>query len=385
MSHLKDHKFIVFGTGHYNPLGICRSLGEAGIAVHAVEIRSSNISLKKCRYVKVHHMVYSMEEGLEYIIKTYGNEQQKPFLLTGSDDTSEYLDINYDRLVDRFYFGNCGGQGKLSYYNQKNVQCNIAQKCGIDIPKSEVLAKGVLPTTLKYPVLTKVTKATSGAWKHDVHVCNSPEELSEAYKSIKADELLVQEFITKKNELCIDGISINGGEEVFLSYTSEYLRFTNDSYGGYMRFFDYQDDEVKEKIKHIIRELHYTGVFCIECLIDKDNHLYFLEVNQRNSGWSYAHTFIGYNLSVMWAKATLENKIDTTGPTPKKEIVACSEVDDSYIQIFEQGISPMKWYKSVKNCDMFFVWNKNDKLPGLIYWFNQLKIYLGRKYITHTL
>lgn len=42
---VKKHKFIVFGEDHYNPLGICRSLGEEGIPVIAVLIKLTRSKL----------------------------------------------------------------------------------------------------------------------------------------------------------------------------------------------------------------------------------------------------------------------------------------------------------------------------------------------------
>ena len=52
------------------------------------------------------------------------------------------------------------------------------------------------------------------------------------------------------------------------------------------------DNEVLiKKIKEIIRKSNYTGVFCIEFVIGQDDELYFIEVNYRNSGWSYAFTY----------------------------------------------------------------------------------------------
>ena len=46
---------------------------------------------------------------------------------------------------------------------------------------------------------------------------------------------------------------------------------------------------LKDKIKQIIRKANYTGIFCVEGIIDKNDDLYFLEVNYRYSGWGYAH------------------------------------------------------------------------------------------------
>ena len=50
---LKEHEFIVFALDHYNPLGVVRSLGEAGvnpilIAVKPVSYTHLWISSMKC-------------------------------------------------------------------------------------------------------------------------------------------------------------------------------------------------------------------------------------------------------------------------------------------------------------------------------------------------
>lgn len=37
-----------------------------------------------------------------------------------------------------------------------------------------------------------------GAWKGDVYVCQNEDELKNAYKKIKSPQLILQEFIHKK-------------------------------------------------------------------------------------------------------------------------------------------------------------------------------------------
>ena len=192
---LKKHKFILLCEDHYNPLGICRSLGEVGITPIPIVSGKYSFLIKHCKYVKKMHRVKTMEEGLMLLLSVYGNENEKPFVFTSSDNGASILDANYDKLKDKFYFFNAGCEGRINYYMDKNHICDLAVKCGIDKPKGETLKKGQMPTSLNYPVFTKVTKSTLGGWKDDVFICQTEAELKEAYKHIKADELLVQEFI----------------------------------------------------------------------------------------------------------------------------------------------------------------------------------------------
>ena len=364
MSNILVHKFIVYCGDNYNALGICRSLGEKGIDPIVVMYSPRPYLVNHSKYVKHLYKVASPEAGLDLIIEKWGNEQYRPFVYTMDDYTTMLMDQRYDELHDKFYFFNGSQSGKITYYMDKKNICNLAEECGIPQPKGEVLKKGEVPSTLDYPVITKVTMSIKGAWKKDVFICNDVEELKSAYKQIKADELLVQEYIEKKNELCVDGFSINGGEEIYFPYTSEYLRFGKKSYGDYMIMKPYDNPIVREKIYNIIRNCHFSGIFSLECLIDKKDDLYFLEVNFRNSTWSYACTYGGLNLPYYWAKCTLERKIDLSECSIRQiPFTAMDEIGDFSQMCHDPNLSFVTWYKQFKTCDCPYIYNKDDMKP----------------------
>ena len=362
--NLKKHKFILLCEDHYNPLGICRSLGEVGITPIPIVSGKYSFLIKHCKYVKKMHRVKTMEEGLKLLLSVYGNEREKPFVFTSSDNGASILDANYEKLKDKFYFFNAGCEGRINYYMDKNHICDLAVKCGIDKPKGETLKKGQMPTSLNYPVFTKVTKSTLGGWKDDVFICQTEAELKEAYKQIKADELLVQEFIEKKNEICFDGFSINGGNEIWMPYTADYLRFTPKSFGVYMLMEPHNNPKLVEKVQNILKEVHYSGIFEVEILVDKKGNLYFLEVNFRNSTWSYAYTFGGLNLPYQWAKSTLEGHIDYSSAVVRtKPFTAMSEFEDFGQNLRYKFVSWRKWWSEFRNCDCHYTYNPKDKTP----------------------
>ena len=142
---LKNYKFIVFCRDHNNPLGLCWSLVEAGITPIVVLIGKNPLLLNHSNKIKSLIQFDTPEEGLNYIIQKYGNDQNKPFLLTGQDELVELIDQHYDELIDKFYFYNDGKQGLVTYNNQKDVQCRMAEECGIRVPKGVKIKRGELP------------------------------------------------------------------------------------------------------------------------------------------------------------------------------------------------------------------------------------------------
>lgn len=355
------HKHILLVEDHTNPLGIVRSLGEEGIHPIVLLCSKNPQLVNKSKYVGELHIFNTINEGYNYLISHYGKEKLKPFIYNGSDDITLLLDSHYEDLKDKFYFTN--GQGGIEKYLQKYDITQAAVECGLQIPKEELLEVGQMPKTLKYPVFTKAaTSAKGGGWKDQAHICNNEDELRKAYTQIHTDNILVQEFIKKKNELCIDGISINGGEEVFMPYACSYYRFRPDSYGNYMYFFPFTDEKLIENIKRLIKQVHFTGIFCIEFLIDNNDELYFLEVNFRNSGWSYAFTKGGFNLPFRWAVSMLDNTLFMDSFKPLEKFDAMQEIGDYYEFVKSKKIPLIKWLKEVK-ASYLFLYNSKDPAP----------------------
>lgn len=216
-NEIREHKFILLVVDHYNPLGVARSLGQKGINPIVIVVSKHPVLLNHCRYVNVLHRVDTFEEGCQLLLNTYGNEDKKPFVITGDDKTVAVLDEHYDELKDHFYVYNAGEKGRMHELMNKDVITSLAVDAGFRIPKKEVVNHGELPKTLKYPIITKTIMSILGGWKDDVFICNSEEELKEAYLKIKTPKLMLQEYIHKKTEWCFEGISTGGGARMYIS------------------------------------------------------------------------------------------------------------------------------------------------------------------------
>lgn len=366
MSNLRNHKFIVFCEDHYNPLGIVRSLGEAGIHPIVILVTKRPIMINHSRYVGQLHHVQSLDEGYQILLSAYGNESLKPFVYSSDDGLASLLDLHYDELKDHFYFFHGHEQGIVTHYMDKEHICQLAVECGAQIAKTEMVTPGTLPKTVSYPLITKAIISTLGGWKKDSFICRNEDELKEAYRHIRSERILLQEYIDKKNELCLDGFSFNNGEEVVIPYYSNYIRFPENGYGPYMVLRPFVDERVMGWVKAILRKVGFTGIFSVEFLIDKNDDLYFLEVNFRNSTWSYAYTCGGYNMPVLWAKATLDGHLDLTDRTPLAEFTAMVEpadFDENVVKCKKVGL--IQWMKEMRKATCYY-YNRHDQLP---FWF----------------
>ena len=360
---LKQHKFIVFCGDHYNPLDVIRSLGEKKISPIVILVAKEPRHIPRSRYVGKLHRVDNMEDGLKVLLDEYGNENEKPFVYTCSDEIASLLDLNYNLLIDKFFFFHGKEQGIITHYLDKKNISDLAVAKGCKAARYEVVEKGHLPQNLHYPVITKAINSTIYNWKGETFLCNDEKELMEAYKEIRSERILVQEYIHKKNEYCVDGFSYNGGDNVETTYVANYLRFTDTSYGAYMVMHPLDRPEVYEQIKKMIKEIGFDGIFCAEFLIDENDDLYFLEINLRNSGWSYFSTYGGYNMPYLWAKACIEKNIDMNSIKHKQKIIAMSDLEDYYITVKEQKMSFLSWLKDFFTADCHCFSNWKDPKP----------------------
>lgn len=363
---LRKHKFVIFGSDHYNTLGAVRSLGEAGIIPDVIlhpHYSDTPHLTNNSRYVGKVYIVNSVDEGYACLLSNYGDEPLKPFVYSCDDWVGSFLDIHSDEIMDKFYFFHGSKPGIVSSYMDKDAISKLGEECGFNIPKAERLKLGELPKHLRYPVITKSMMSIKGGWKKDVHICQSEEELLEAYKTIKSQDILVEEFIEKETEFCYDSFAINNGKDVVMPFRATYLRAKKGSYGNYILYTKTKESDIVEGVKKMISKVGFTGIFEAEFLLAKDGTVYFLEINFRNSTWSYPMTFGGVNMLYYWAKGTLSKQLDTDFHYKFDKFKGLVEPMDFKEFVLTGQISVFKWIYQLLTADCLFYYNSKDKKP----------------------
>lgn len=363
---LRKHKFVIFGSDHYNTLGAVRSLGEVGIRPDVIlhpHYSDTPHLTNNSKYVGKVYIVDSVEKGYECLMENYTNEALLPFVYSCDDWVESYLDTHMDEIKDKFYFFHGTKQGIVSHYMDKDAISKLGEECGFNIPKAERLKRGELPKGLRYPVITKSMMSIEGGWKKDVHICQSEAELLEAYKTIKSTDLLVEEFIEKETEFCYDSFAINNGNDVVMPYKSTYLRAKRGAYGNYILYTKTQEKDIVEGVKKMISKVGFTGIFEAEFLLAKDGTVYFLEINFRNSTWSYPMTFGGVNMLYYWAKGTLSNHLDSNIHAKLDKFKGLVEPMDFKEFVLTGKVSVFTWLYQLFTADCLFYYNPKDKKP----------------------
>lgn len=371
---IRKRRHIFLCAPRISSLGVIRGFGSEGISPIIVSLRPKpQVPLQLCfwssRYIKEVHYVDSLEEGLELIINRWGNEEEKSFLHVMSEAGVRLLDANYDRLKDAFYFFHGkGGAHALAPFYDKSAQCALAAECGFRTPASEVVARGALPQHLSYPIYIKC-RDSFGAWKRDMAICHSPQELLDTYPKLESDQWLMQEFVDRKYEVSLQGLSLHDGDEIYMPYVKVYTRLRDTDYGTYMYYERNRlPDDLNRNIEKAIRKIGFNGCFEIEFLQDKEERLFFLEINLRYSASNPGMRHGGVNMPLEWALAESEGHLCTDSIILKeKRFYAMNEIIDIETQLLAGRISLTNWLKDVWRADSFYLFSAKDPMPFMKY------------------
>lgn len=268
-------------------MGVIRSLGEEGIKPIGIIIKGKIKLTSKSRYLSKVHYVSSRDEGYKVLMENYANKENPPFLYSCDDTTECFLDKHFNELNGKFYFFNAGKKGQVSKFLNKRTIGELAIKHGLNFLESTAVKKGEIPENLEYPVITKAIDSTVGGWKNDMYICQNQQELESAFKKIDSQIVLIQKYIVKKNEYCLEGFSSNHGKELFISIQSIYNYKLPMSYSPYMTVTNFTNkNNIYPNLKMMFKEIGFEGIFEIEFLESENGELFFGEINFRNSTWS---------------------------------------------------------------------------------------------------
>lgn len=360
------HQFIIFGAEHYNPLTVIRTLGVRGIYPDFIAVKNKSCVSSKSKYIHKNHYVETIEDGYGVLLKEYGNLQGcKPFLIVTDDDIQGYLDLRYDELKDLFIFFQAGKSGRVTEFMDKKNILDLAKKHGLKILPTFVTKHGEIPEDLPYPILTKSISPNVGGWKSDVHICNSADDLKRAYDHILSPKVVIQPYLEKKNEYCIDGFSIDKGRQMFAPMAAMYNYLLPGYYSPYMTFHSFDDETMKNACINMLTEVGFEGIFSIEFLIDKEDNFYFTEINFRNSPWNYAAALLDMPIPILWAKAMLSGRIEESWykkPIPENYTAMIEPVD--YSKRVNGGmIEAADWLIDFKTTQCPFYFDIEDPEP----------------------
>lgn len=360
-----DRKHIVIGMEHYNPLGLIRSLGEKGIEPIYIAITHKSQVASKSKYVSGVHHVSDIHEAFEVLVSEHGNEDEKPFVYTTDDDIQSLLDIHYDELKEHFILFNSGDAGRITEFMDKKVILDAADACGLSVLDTVVADRGDVPDGLVYPIITKAISPNDGGWKSDVFICQSAEELEEAFKHIESERVLIQRYVQKETEICFEGFSIDKGRQAFLPFYTTYNYNIDGYYSPYMTVHGIDlPDELMAAIRKLLAYIGFEGIFEIEFLVDEDGSLYFSEINFRNSTWSYIGAALGMPIPNLWAEAMEAGRIPEGIQRAVPEgYTAMVEPIDHQKRVVEGDTDIADWLADLRMTNCLFYFHADDREP----------------------
>lgn len=356
-----ENKVIVFGCNHQNMLGLVRSLGEKGIRPYCVCLKSCDGLVFRSKYPAECHYAESPQAGFEYIVTHFSSEKEKPILLSSDDVTETLFDIHVSSLREHFIVPASDEDGKLTRLMSKKSIAELAKKNGFKTPWMRVIKKSeAFPDDIQYPVFTKSIRSIDGGKKEE-RKCNNRKELDEVLKQCSSDGLLVQQFIDKVDEIDYIGYTANG--VVYLPYVQHQLRFSDHAYGGYHRFDRIVEDDFTQRIRKMLTDINFQGLFSVEFLVDRNGEWYFTEVNFRHDGHDYLITNAGINLPWLYCCSVAGVHENLTPNVKKNSFTGMNELVDFSQFVKTKKISPVKWFWQFLTADTHNLWNWRDLGP----------------------
>ncbi len=363
---------IVIGGGqHHNALGVVRAIGERGYGVELITI--GNIKkhyISSSKYVSTHHCLRDLKELAAYLLfreRKVGTK--KEIIISCADAVTEQLNIHYNRLSKRYILPGVDVEGKMVELMDKTIMMKMVAERGVSSPKVWSLPEEF--NKVIFPCITK-TYISSHGGKSDIVICKTCEQLN-SFLDGNTDEVFVQDYIVKKEEVQFIGCAVYGSDDIIIPGMSKVLRSQPNTNTGFLEYgpIDPVYDKTVENAKQYIHDCNYHGLFSFEVIRDHDDKIWFLEINFRNDGNAWCTTKAGINLPVIWVKSCLGEDWHDEVHTPR-QILMMPEFQDIKL-VLQRKVSLFRWLKDWKRTDFFMEYDKRDPKPFWQYIFDKIR------------
>lgn len=353
------NRVIVACSQNFNGYGMLRSIGELGIKPTLLINRCNNPLIELSRFKGSIYFYDSVNQIPTLLLDNFFEDAFPPVVICCDDAIQSACDLKYDMLKDKFILSHIGHkQGEITRMMHKEIQMELASKCGITVPMTWLFHKGeIVHDDVVYPCFAKTAISIEGT-KADMRICNNKDELQSL---VYTKDYLVQEYIKKDYEIIMWGTSLN--EKIyFITGISHKVRHLPVETGmtsfGFIEDFKNHPTLNISAVKEFLKNLNYIGMFSIEMAV-KDDKYYFLEINLRNDGLQHISTVAGANLPEIYIKSMLGMPVEI--PEVKYPTYYMGELTDCHH--IGKGVSFKEWLRDFRRTDSFFIANWKDPLP----------------------
>lgn len=370
-----QNKVIIWGNDNYNTLGVLRMLSRERLEVFVLINNKKRNCASLSKYFKQHKFARTIDEGINFLLTSFCNENNKPILLTTSDLLAEAIDRNKKDLSRYFYLSCVSEDMNLEALLDKNLMTNMAKECGINVPYSVKITKNDFLTDISYPCIVKPNKNRLGhAKEFKSLICNTKEDLIHAMSKVKEDsEFILQQYINKEYEILLYGCRLRNGDVFFPGcfLKDRWLNGGDATHGTIQR--DIPSIIDISSIAIYLEQIGYYGLFSVEYGVEQDK-AYFYEFNLRNDGTSHYFYPAGVNLPYLYIIDTLEYEYNISDFEVKRTINFIDEIGDK-TNIDGVSLTKRFWKEDYEKSSSFKLLDKDDMIP--YYW----NAFMSNKYL----
>jgi predicted ATP-grasp superfamily ATP-dependent carboligase len=375
---------VILGLGrgvfHHGVLGIGRSLGRLGIAVHRVGRERSGPAARS-RYIASWRVVppsASDEETLE-LLRGLGEELARPILIAADDAACVFVEDHTDELQERFLLPR-QPVGLVHALSSKRGMYELCHQHGIPTPQSffpqseaellELARAGSFPIVLK---CINAAEAPTSAPR--VLIASDIDELTEGYRQMETPGLsnvMLQEYVpgTPETVWMFNGY-FDDRSVCRVGFTGRKIRQSPPYTGATTLGVCLPNETVQEVTERFMQSIGYRGILDIGYRFDeRDGEYKLLDVNPRIGGTF--RLFVGDNgIDVLRALHLDLNGRDvpaTELPNGRRWIVEPLDITSSIVYRRRGDIRLGGWLRSFRGVREGAWWALDDPLPFLALW-----------------
>lgn len=353
---------IVWSIDDFNTLGLMRELGQNGLNLIFL-IKGKAGYASKSRYCTNFVETESIQDGFEYLMKTFADEAYKPILIVSSDEIITFVDQHRHEMEAFFILPGTREQGNIEKYIDKNTMTELAEKIGILCPHSREIKWNSSLEGVKYPCLIKPSHQTEGHYNEfKFKICENESELRNTLKFVRhKSEFILQQYIPKEKDLLVYGGRLYDGKTIIAgAMIRDRFSDSGSSSHGYITS-NVPKSADTDKIVEFLEKIDYYGLFSFEYGMLGDK-AYFFEVNLRNDGTSHYFFQAGANIPLAYVYSCAG--VDYSGISVKttKKAWFIDEVFDIE-NVIKGVVSKSQWSKEMKEATIFKYYDKDDQEP----------------------